>query len=242
MKDLAVTLETYMQMRLAIFHSLDDSTKAISQKWLKELDTEIEKFHRLYPIQSTAIQAQFISTSAAASSDTYLIKLYESEIITSAVLSRALSTTEKARQKGENEALRLLNPSLDFLLSRVPIFKSLPEKAILTLARHARRIPITEGQFIVRAGEPGHSLYVVVAGMLEVDLQNQTEVSRPKIFTGDFFGEISLILKQPRSASVIALTPSELIEIDENALNEAMSDFPQLRAEIEAVAKNRQLQ
>ncbi|MCB0363070.1 MAG: cyclic nucleotide-binding domain-containing protein, partial [Bdellovibrionales bacterium] len=153
-----------------------------------------------------------------------------------------LSTTEKARQKGENEALRLLNPSLDFLLSRVPIFKSLPEKAILTLARHARRIPITEGQFIVRAGEPGHSLYVVVAGMLEVDLQNQTEVSRPKIFTGDFFGEISLILKQPRSASVIALTPSELIEIDENALNEAMSDFPQLRAEIEAVAKNRQLQ
>lgn len=240
MKHLATTLETYLHMKLALIELHDPSLKTISQLWQNDLETKIERFHRLYPLRSSAIQAQFIANTAATSSEAHMSSLLQSQIISGSVFSRALQTIHVAHQQGEREARLLLTPSLPFLLHRVPIFASLPQEALTELASRAKRVSLAHGQYVVRSGEAGQTLYVVIAGMLEVEFPpHAAESLHPKLFTGDFFGEISLILQQPRSASVKAIMPSELIEIDDAALTATMENYPHLRAELERVARAR---
>jgi small-conductance mechanosensitive channel/CRP-like cAMP-binding protein len=99
------------------------------------------------------------------------------------------------------------------LLGGVDLFASLAEDQRRELAAMTRDKVFGDGEAIVRQGQPGHSMFVVGSGRAVVTLDSQGhEVA--VIEPGGYFGEMSLLTGEPRTATVVARGDTHVIEID----------------------------
>ncbi len=103
-------------------------------------------------------------------------------------------------------------------LSRIGLLASLPGQTLARLAQRMTREDISAGAPVVTEGEEGDRFYVVLSGMLSVSQQSRgtQNVLRP----GDYFGEVSLAMHMPRTASVRALTPATVASCDQETFDE----------------------
>jgi small-conductance mechanosensitive channel/CRP-like cAMP-binding protein len=118
----------------------------------------------------------------------------------------------------------MAGPDGDCLLSR---------DELKTVARDVKRARFTQGEVLMRQNEEGESFYVLVQGKVQGSIVN-TEAARPIEFElkpGAVLGEMSLLTGLPRSATMTALTNSELLEFDRSAFTRLLS----LREEIPRV-------
>ncbi|HYN40581.1 MAG TPA: cyclic nucleotide-binding domain-containing protein, partial [Thermoanaerobaculia bacterium] len=107
----------------------------------------------------------------------------------------------------------------------VETFRPLTDDQVSGLARHARLERYTAGEALVRQGEAGGSLFVVRTGDVRVertDGGSTRELAR--IGPGSFFGEMSLLTGEPRSASVVALGEVEVVVVEKNAFSTLLHD------------------
>lgn len=86
-------------------------------------------------------------------------------------------------------------------LARVPLFAGISDESMTRLASVAGELEFEDGQFIVRQGQVGTGLYVILSGTVRV-VRGATELAR--LTETDFFGELAVIDQQPRLASVQA--------------------------------------
>ena len=91
------------------------------------------------------------------------------------------------------------------MLSSVPFFASLDEKRRKALASDGKEISYRAGDSIVGEGASGVGFYLILDGKVEVRKGKRVLASLGK---GEFFGEMSLVDDQPRSADVVAVTPA----------------------------------
>lgn len=103
-------------------------------------------------------------------------------------------------------------------LSRVEIFSALDDGERAALARAATPSLYAAGERVVRQGEPGSSMFVVLKGEAAVVLDTGQEVAR--VGPGGFFGEMSLLTGAPRTATVKTVVDSELFEITADAFRQ----------------------
>ncbi len=90
------------------------------------------------------------------------------------------------------------------MLRSVPLFSGLKPKQIKTIIGSGKQTNYVTGTHIVKEGDDGVGFYLIVDGDVEVRRKGKL---LSKLGKGDFFGEMSLIDRQPRSADVIATTP-----------------------------------
>ena len=111
------------------------------------------------------------------------------------------------------------------------------------LGTHMTVRAATRGDTIVAQGEGGDALFLVVAGEAEVVARNASgvEQSMGLLSVGDFFGEISLLDRKPRVASVVALTPMTLMRLDRSGFDAFMRFSETARLDIGATAARRAL-
>ena len=111
-----------------------------------------------------------------------------------------------------------MSPVARHEFSRIPLLASLPGERLAQLAPRMRRENVLPGKTVVIEGEPGERFYVVLSGMLEVTQagRGQRTLLRP----GDYFGEVSLVMDMPRTASVRAVTPVTVASCDKAAFDE----------------------
>jgi CRP/FNR family cyclic AMP-dependent transcriptional regulator len=93
-------------------------------------------------------------------------------------------------------------------LSEVPLFSELSRKELAALARNAKEVHHRSGAVLAREGESGLGFFLIVDGTATVSVSGK---ARRKMGPGDFFGEISLLDNGPRSATVTADTPVQLV-------------------------------
>ena len=99
------------------------------------------------------------------------------------------------------------------LLSGVDLFASLSEEQRATIAASTRLLEFGDGETIVREGEPGDTMYVIAAGRVNIVLgRSGTPIATTE--QGGYFGEMSLLTGDPRTASVIAVGDVRVLEID----------------------------
>jgi MFS family permease len=106
------------------------------------------------------------------------------------------------------------------LLRGVPMFEPLSAPVIERLATGAVRLSVTSGATIVREGEPGDRFYVLAEGSAEVLVAGR---AARVLGGGDVFGEIALLRDVPRTATVRAVTPVELLALDRAPFLEALT-------------------
>ena len=111
-----------------------------------------------------------------------------------------------------------MSPVAAHEFSRIPLLSSLPGERLAQLAPKMRRENVQPGKTVVIEGEPGERFYVVLSGMLEVSQagRGQRTLLRP----GDYFGEVSLAMDVPRTASVRAVTPVTVASCNKAAFDE----------------------
>src|SRR2546425_361841 len=97
------------------------------------------------------------------------------------------------------------------LLARVPLFAALPKRHLRSVAGIAKEERFAEKAEIAREGRPGDDFYVILAGQARVLRKGKT-INR--LMPGDFFGEIALLDGGPRTASVIAETPLQVMSVN----------------------------
>jgi small-conductance mechanosensitive channel/CRP-like cAMP-binding protein len=114
-------------------------------------------------------------------------------------------------------------------LSAVDIFAPLSVEETGMLAQAAVRHVFAPGEMVIRAGDPGSSMFVVHNGRVRVQVN---ENGRPRTVAtlneGDFFGEMALFTGEPRTANVVALEETEVLEIGHAAMKCVFDTNPDL--------------
>ena len=107
------------------------------------------------------------------------------------------------------------SPDLKAVLLATPFCGGLSDASLDLLISMLVERPFETGATVVAQGEAGHSLFIVVSGQLAVSQRGDSGSSIPitGLEPGDFFGEMTLIEMQNRSATVVAVSPTVLYEL-----------------------------
>ncbi|HSD45263.1 MAG TPA: mechanosensitive ion channel family protein, partial [Pyrinomonadaceae bacterium] len=114
-------------------------------------------------------------------------------------------------------------------LSAVDIFAPLSVEETGMLAQAAVRHVFAPGEVVIRAGDPGSSMFVVHNGRVRVQVnENGRARTVATLSEGDFFGEMALFTGEPRTANVVALEETEVLEIGFAAMKSVFDTNPNL--------------
>jgi CRP/FNR family transcriptional regulator, cyclic AMP receptor protein len=115
------------------------------------------------------------------------------------------------------------------LLSRVPLFEGLPQAHLARVASLAEESAYHAGRVIVKRDDPGRAFYVIVEGTAKV-VKGKIVTARGEatLEAGDFFGELSLLDGDARSATVVASSPMRVIRIERSAFRRLLRQEPEL--------------
>ena len=124
------------------------------------------------------------------------------------------------------------------LSRRLPLFASLSPEERAALLAVARPVQYAAGEAIVRQGQPGRSLFVVVRGEASVTLAG-TEGEVARLRGGDVFGEMSLLTGEARTATVTAATDCDLVEIDAEGFRSVVMANPSVLEHVDERRRRR---
>jgi small-conductance mechanosensitive channel len=114
-------------------------------------------------------------------------------------------------------------------LSAVDIFAPLSPDEITMLAQAAVSHVFAPGETVIRAGDPGSSMFVVHQGKVRVQVsENGRSRTVANLNEGDFFGEMALFTGEPRTANVLAVEETEVLEIGHAAMKRVFDTNPDL--------------
>lgn len=118
------------------------------------------------------------------------------------------------------------------MLNAIPIFHNFSDMQLQSVGAHLALRVFDKGQVILREGEPGDAMYVVVSGQVKVFSSDPDDPSREVILktlgTGEFFGELPVFDNEPRSASVAALDRCHLQVLSYRAFQRAIESSPDI--------------
>ena len=106
------------------------------------------------------------------------------------------------------------------LLAGVKLFELLSDEDRAALAAVVDNVKVVAGQTLFEAGHPGESLFVVRSGEIELFIRDNTgqKIVLMNAIEGGLFGELALLDRGARTATAIALSDSELLELDREDL------------------------
>jgi voltage-gated potassium channel len=110
------------------------------------------------------------------------------------------------------------------MVAKVPLFSELEAGDIADIMRLLRAQTVEPGAVVVRRGDPAHSMYFIAGGEVEIELRDRTV----RLGVGHFFGEVAVLRRARRSASVTALTRSNLLVLDARDLHALMDREPRV--------------
>ena len=114
-------------------------------------------------------------------------------------------------------------------LRKVPLLQRCTRRELTAIARHSEVVQFPEGQTVVRAGEAGAEFFLILAGKAGVEAPGRR---RFQLGPGDFFGEMSLLDGEPRSASIVAEAPLRLLLVRHRDFWTLLTEVPDLTRKI----------
>ena len=105
-------------------------------------------------------------------------------------------------------------------LRKVSLFSGFSDPELVRLLKICRTRPFSAESYVFREGEKGYSLYVLVAGRLEIRKKiDGVDTVLVEMRPGDCFGEMAIIDDEPRMADAVAATDCMAIEVNESVIN-----------------------
>ena len=108
-------------------------------------------------------------------------------------------------------------------LQQVALFSGCSRKDLQRVARKAENRNVAAGTTIVNEGESGNEFFVIIDGTARVSRQGRNVAT---VGPGNGFGELALLAKAPRNATVVAETDMELAVVREREFAELLDEVP----------------
>jgi CRP/FNR family transcriptional regulator, cyclic AMP receptor protein len=117
-------------------------------------------------------------------------------------------------------------------LQEVRLFKDIAEPELTALAGTLRERSLKRGQVLFREGEAGEEMFIVLRGSIVISkpVTGRVEQVLARIGPGDFFGEMSLFDRSPRSATIQSDSDATLLVLDSQALRRLTELSPRAAA------------
>jgi Cyclic nucleotide-binding domain/Ion transport protein len=122
----------------------------------------------------------------------------------------------------QREVILFLNREM---IQQVPFLKGADEAVVHQLVGSLRHVIFTPGDYLFQAGEIGREMYFINRGSVEIVSAEGGQVLA-QLKAGDYFGEIALLEKKPRTASVRAREFCDLYVLDKETFDQVIADFP----------------
>ena len=117
------------------------------------------------------------------------------------------------------------NSKID-LIKGVPLFANASKSELAEIAAIADEVDLPAGKTLIKEGESGREFFVLIDGTADV---TQGDKKIGKIMgPGDFFGEIALVSKAPRSATITTTSPVRALVITDRAFRQLLERSPQI--------------
>jgi CRP/FNR family transcriptional regulator, cyclic AMP receptor protein len=115
------------------------------------------------------------------------------------------------------------------LLKRVPLFAGCSKGELRELAKSADELDIREGTVLTREGRPGREFFVLIDGTARVTKSGKKVAD---LGAGDWFGEIALITNSPRTATVTATSPGDVLVITDRRFHSVVETMPSIALKV----------
>ncbi len=122
------------------------------------------------------------------------------------------------------------------LLHRIPLFSAFDRRRLERLGMLADEVDVPAGKVLMRQGERGTEMMVIVSGSVSVDRDGNRLNT---LGSGDFFGEIALVDGGPRTATVTAEEPTRLLVLSHRDFHSMMDEFPEIANQVMNALANR---
>ncbi len=127
------------------------------------------------------------------------------------------------------------------IIEKVPLFLGANEDLVRKICLNLNPEVYTPGDFIFRKGEVGHKMYFISRGAVDVVSEDGATIYAT-LREGNFFGEIALLLSQPRTASIRAVDYCDLYTLDKTTFQGILSDYPEFARQVHEMAALRQVE
>ena len=124
--------------------------------------------------------------------------------------------------------LRRSSQKID-LLKKVPMFSNLSQRHLKEIGKHADQVSVEAGRVLTQQEKKGWEFIFIVQGKARVEKDGK--IIR-QLSDGDFFGEISLIDGEPRTATVVAETDMTLLIVHKASFDHLLDNIPGLQKKI----------
>lgn len=145
---------------------------------------------------------------------------------------------QKAPQEAMEEKIKRIMP----LLEKTPFFETVPSDELWEIARRLKMGSYGAGEVLVRQGASGRSMFMIISGKAKVLAGTGAGQKHlvARLDRGDIFGEMSLLLGQPRNATVQLEEDSELIEFSPGLFKDMIERHSGLLEHLSALVESRQ--
>ncbi|HSW71579.1 MAG TPA: mechanosensitive ion channel family protein, partial [Gammaproteobacteria bacterium] len=137
----------------------------------------------------------------------------------------------------------LANRQVLAVLKQVALFTELDGQELEKLGVMIKTLYFKRGEILIQQGDEGACMYILVEGALQVYIKSEHQELIPvaKLAPGKYFGELSLLAGEPRSATVIALSDTMVYEISKEAMSQLFEEHPDLIQKISDKIAEQQL-
>ncbi len=133
-------------------------------------------------------------------------------------------------------------PDHSEVLQAMPLFRALTTEQLKTLIVGATEHDFPTGHVVIRQGETGHAVYIILTGrvrIVESVPDSPVEMFLGELGNGEIFGELGILRERPRSASVLTLEKTKCLKISEETFLGALHDSPGMSIELLKVLARR---
>ena len=121
------------------------------------------------------------------------------------------------------------------MVAKVPLFSRLKAERIAEIAAQLDPEVVPPRYTIVRRGETADCMYFIASGDVEVEV----EPTPLRLTTGEFFGEVAVIKRHARMATVVSLTECHLLVLKARDLDKLLAENPEMAEEFRRVVQDR---
>jgi cAMP-dependent protein kinase regulator len=133
-----------------------------------------------------------------------------------------------------------LDVPIEALIAGSPLFANLDEAGRQRLVEGGTLESFDSGTIIVKEGDPGDSFYFIKGGSVEVYTEKAGErLSLAQLGEGEFFGEVSVLTAQPRTATVIAKEPTQALRFVRRKISRVLMEYPEVTKVLNATIGER---
>ena len=127
------------------------------------------------------------------------------------------------------------------ILQKVPIFRMLGKESIDFIVERLKFKTFEKSEVVCKIGDPGDSMYIIITGSVDICIYGQEGAEQivASLGPGDYFGEMSLLTDEPRSATVRTSDPSEMFLLNKKDFDVILEKFPSISLSMGKIVSKR---